>query len=284
MSFGLIEPMHELLRATRRPATWRAQAREASAIALTAALWPFGLADRGISELGRVVSRRTSRADSTYEAPVLLIHGYGANKSNWLFLERHLRDAGFCRIHALDYNPLRADLPQLGAACADRAAETMDHFGVDRIHLVGHSLGGVVARWAVQLESLTQAVTRVTIGSPHQGSPAARAGYLAWTLRPFACARQLCPGSPVLRRLAAAPAPPATRFVAYYSNVDVLTPPRSAMITDPALRARNVLVKDEGHLSILLSRRLADALVAELVAVEQEWARPNAGAGEDAAA
>ena len=51
-----------------------------------------------------------------------------------------------------------------------------------------------------------------------------------------------------------------TRFVAYYSNLDMLVPGRRAMITESVLRPRNILIKDEGHLSIMLSRRLADSI------------------------
>ena len=40
------------------------------------------------------------------------------------------------------------------------------------------------------------------------------------------------------------------------------------MLIEPALRATNVLIRDEGHLSILLSRRFATSLVHELAAAE----------------
>ena len=85
---------------------------------------------------------------------------------------------------------------------------------------------------------------------------------------PLRTVRQLAPGSTVLRRLSASSRPLATRFVAYYSNLDVLVPGHRARIVEPALRASNVLVKDEGHLSILLSRRFSGSLVHELCAVE----------------
>src|SRR5439155_5759941 len=124
------------------------------------------------------------------------IHGYGANKSNWFFVDRELRSAGFERIHALNYNPLTAGIPDIAARATQRARELMDHFGTDRIHIVGHSLGGIVGRYAVQLGGLEGVEVCITIGSPHHGTPMARFG-LGVT------ARQLRPGSDVLRRLSA---------------------------------------------------------------------------------
>ena len=40
------------------------------------------------------------------------------------------------------------------------------------------------------------------------------------------------------------------------------------MIAEPQLGATNILVKDHGHLSIMLSRRLADSVVDQLGAAE----------------
>jgi pimeloyl-ACP methyl ester carboxylesterase len=224
---------------------------------VTAALWPFGAVDRGLNELrSRVAADRSPIA-----TPVLLLHGYGANKSNWFFVDRELRAAGFERVHALNYNPLRSSIPTIAAATAQRARQLMDHFGVDRVHLVGHSTGGIVARYAVQLGGLEEVGVCVTIASPHGGAPAAR----LWVGE---TAKQLRPGSVVLRRLHASSRRLDTRFVAFYSNVDVLSPGHRSMIREPALRAANILIKDEGHLSMMLSRRLAMTLAAQLAADE----------------
>ena len=75
-------------------------------------------------------------------------------------------------------------------------------------------------------------------------------------------------GFTVLRRMAASSRPVATRFVSYWSNLDVLVPGHRARIVEPALRAANVCIPDEGHLSILLSRRLVASVRHELGAVE----------------
>lgn len=245
-------------KAAVRPESYPGHAREAVSLAVTAAVWPFGLADQGIAEIRRLVA--DGEPDAT--TPVLLIHGFAANKSNWFFLRRDLRAAGYGRVHALNYNPFRSDIPAIAAACVQRARDLMEAAGADRIHLVGHSLGGLVARYAVQLGGLHEAASCSTIATPHQGVAPARLA--SWPL----AVTQLRPDAELLQRLRASSRHLPTRFVAYYSNLDVLVPGYRAQLLEPALRATNVLIRDEGHLSILLSRRLAASLVRELAAAD----------------
>lgn len=237
--------------------------REAVSTAVTLAAWPFGVVDRGLATAGAALRHE----HPLVETPVLLVHGYAANKSNWLFVQRHLRAAGFGHVHAVNCNPFRHDIPRLAETVRDRARALMDRAATDEIHLVGHSMGGLLARWAVQVGGLHEARTCVTVASPHGGSQLAR-------LAAGRTAAQMRPGSTVLRRLDDAPVPPQTRFVAYWSELDALVSPRRAQIRDQRLDATNVHVPGEGHLSIMLSRRLADSITTQLAAAE---GRPGYG-------
>jgi pimeloyl-ACP methyl ester carboxylesterase len=255
-----LRPVATVARAALRPETYPGQVREAVSLAVTAAVWPFGFVDRGIAELRRLVGAD----DPGLGTPVLLVHGFAANKSNWLFLRHDLRAAGFGRVDALNYNAFTADIPALGEACARRARHLLEITGAERVHLVGHSLGGLVARYAVQVAGLHDvAASCVTVASPHQGL-----AHLPVGLVPSPALRQLAQGSALLRRLSASSRPLPTRFLAYYSNLDLLAPGHRCRIVEPALKATNVLVKDEGHLSILLSRRLSSSLIHELGAID----------------
>lgn len=253
----------QLTRAVRRPRTYPAQVRELTSTMVTASLWPLGLGP------ARRNPPHSASADGV-DTPILLVHGFGANKSNWLYLRRHLAQAGFGAVDTFDYNPLSADIPTLALRCAERAAALRDRAGTGRVHLVGHSLGGVVVRYAVQVTGLEGVGVAATVCAPHGGvGPASWARWMG--LRWPAAVPQLGPDSPVARMLASSARPLSTRFVAYYTNLDVVVPAHRAMITDPRLGATNVLIKDHGHLSVMLSRRLAASLVAELGAAEG-WA------------
>ena len=87
-------------------------------------------------------------------------------------------------------------------------------------------------------------------------------------MSPLASGLQLRPDSQVMTELRRSSRPLSTRFVAYYSNLDLLVPARRAMILEPDLEATNILVKDQGHLSIMFSRRLAQSVVDQLAAAE----------------
>lgn len=257
-----VDPAVRVVTAMKRPTTYAGHLREATSTVVTAGMWPFGFADRGLDEV------RDPEAHSPVATPVLLVHGYGANKSNWLFLSRYLDQAGFARQHALNYNPLQADIPRLAEQCAERALELRDHFGTERIHVVGHSLGGVIARYAVQVLGLEGVHVGITVASPHGGVRLARYGSPLSAVSPLHSGLQLRPDSPVMTLLRASAQPTTTRWVAYYSNLDLIVPARRAMIVEPELAATNILVKDHGHLSIMLSRRLAHSVVDQLGAAE----------------
>jgi triacylglycerol lipase len=260
----ITNPVAAVAHAARRPTTYTGHLKEAASTVLTAGMWPLGVLDRGLADLAGL----PAHDDSPVETPVLLVHGYGANKSNWLFLKRYLRGAGFERVHALNYNPFRNDIPELAERCAERAAELKAHFGVPRIHIIGHSLGGIIARYAVQVVGLEGVSVCISVASPHNGVRLARYGSLVAELGPLDAGLQLRPDSPVMALLHRTARPLPTQFVAYYSNLDLVVPARRAMILEPELAATNILVKDQGHLSIMLSRRLAASVVDQLGAAE----------------
>ncbi len=257
----VLGPAGAVAHAARRPATYVGHLREVSSTIVTAGVYPFGFGDRGF-----VADLR--HETSPVATPVLLVHGYGANKSNWLFVKRYLTQAGFERVDALNYNPLTADIPALAEQCAERANEVRSHFGTDRIHIIGHSLGGIIARYAVQVHGLADVGVCVTVASPHGGVRMARHGSPIAALSPFASGVQLRPDSSVMTLLRHSAQPSPTRYVAYYSNLDLIVAARRAMILEPELDATNILVKDTGHLSIMLSRRLSSSIVDQLGAAE----------------
>ncbi len=132
--------------------------------------------------------------------------------------------------------------------------------GTSTVHLVGHSLGGLVIRYAVCVLGLEPRVdTVITVATPHRGSR------VAW-LALGTAAGQCRPNSAVLRRMRAADPPGETRWIAYYADGDGLVPASSAAIGFVDLGAENVLVTNENHLSILFSPRLATDISTRLAA------------------
>jgi hypothetical protein len=191
--------------------------------------------------------------------PVLLVHGLVDNRSIFAVMRRSLRRRGFASVCSWNYSPLLRDIARgaedLGAHIERICAQT----GHDRVHVVGHSLGGLIARYYVQrLGGDRRVDSLVTLGTPHGGS------LLAHVL-PTPLVRQLRPGSPVLQELAEPVDRCDTRITAVYSDLDQLVLPTSAGRCDhPDLAARNVLVRGVGHMSLPIHRGILDEVALTL--------------------
>jgi hypothetical protein len=177
--------------------------------------------------------------------PILLAHGIIDNHTVFALMRRQLLRRGFTRIHTFSYSPLTLDVRSTAERLGAEIEKICEESGSEQIHVVGHSLGGLIARYYIQRLGGDERVhTCVTLGTPHQGTMAAR-------LLPWPLVRQLRPDSDLMVELAE-PAPGcATRFVAFYSDVDqLIVPQRRARIRHPDLHARNIRVNGVGHLSL----------------------------------
>jgi len=249
-----------ITRALIRPGSYLGWLRELLVTGVCLVCYPFGIGGTTPESPSDVLPTPSSALDRD-SAPVLLVHGYGHNRSGWTFLARHLRRGGFDHVYSLNYNPLAGDLPGLAWELARRIDAIRELTGAERVHLVGHSLGGILIRYYIQLLGGEASVdTAITVASPHEGTLAAGFGRSS-------ILRQLRAGSWVIQALEETARPSPVQWVAYYSNLDALVQPASsAMLRHPALDATNVLVKDHGHLSILLAPGLGRSIVSRLAA------------------
>lgn len=100
---------------------------------------------------------------------VVLVHGLWTPGVELLLLGRRLRGSGY-RTSLLPYHSMLDDLEsnaaRLAAFLGDAPGETL--------HLLGHSLGGVIAVKAVQSHSIERLGRVICLGSPLRGSSSAR--------------------------------------------------------------------------------------------------------------
>jgi pimeloyl-ACP methyl ester carboxylesterase len=194
--------------------------------------------------------------------PVVFVHGLGGGPGNFQPMRIAFRLRGRSRTFApaLPRGVPVADLGSVLAAYVEELAARNGLPGDAQIDLVCHSMGGLVARLALEdPRCRARVATLVTLGTPHSGSHLARYGAMDASL----CLR---PGSEVMERLAAQvpwPGPPAMpRLVSLWSQSDViLLPATSACLGG----AENVEMPGFTHYSYLLRpeawRRVFDALV-----------------------
>jgi triacylglycerol lipase len=226
---------------------------ETAWVAAHLALYPLGvLRERGqdVERYGYqdLTVRQRSLVVTNVEAastPILLLHGMIDNRAIFTVLTRRLRARGFERVVTLNYSPVTNDIRVAAEGLAAQIEALVARTGYERIHVVGHSLGGLIARYYVQrLGGDARVHTLVTLGTPHHGTLAAH-------LVPFQLCRQLRPSSDLFTELDE-PAPGCrTRVVAFWSDVDQLVVPHdNARLRHPDLTTDNVQVYGVGHMSL----------------------------------
>jgi pimeloyl-ACP methyl ester carboxylesterase len=108
-------------------------------------------------------------ATSSVPDTVVLVHGIWMSGLELLLLERRLRRCGF-RTRRFHYRSLRRPVRHNAAQLARRVRA----LPAGRIHLVGHSLGGLVILQALQDDPALVTGRVVLLGSPVGGSAVAR--------------------------------------------------------------------------------------------------------------
>ena len=237
------------------PAVLAGAAVEAAWLAAHLATWPMGL----------VTGRRRRRSSPAYRlenlppvqrgllvsnveaagTPILLVHGIVSNRSIFTLLRRGLTRRGFSKVFAMNYVTLATDVRTAAARLSVEVERVVEETGFERIHIIGHSLGGLIARYYVtRLGGDVRVHTLVTLGTPHDGT------YAAYAV-PTRLMRQMRPGSGLMRELARPVRGCRTRFISYWSDSDAaILPHESAALRHPDLRARNVRLHGAGHLTL----------------------------------
>ena len=208
----------------------------------------------------------------TSSFPVLLIHGYLATRGSLGLLERRLGQKGHL---ALSYRLgllHTADIAESAAFIARKIESIAAQTGVDRMDIVGHSMGGLVALYYLKRLGGRRRVRRlIMLGTPVAGTWSALLGVAAM---PFARASlQLLPESAFLRALADGELPPGVEIVCVSGEHDRLAPPRSTYLAG----VRHVRLPTN-HAGLLVDEEVAD-VVCEILSAPSGKGEKDAGSG-----
>ena len=182
--------------------------------------------------------------------PVILLHGLFQNRSTWLWMKYRLRRKGITDLYTINL-PAWKDVETLTERVAKLVDELRQLRGVKKVHLIGHSMGGVIARNYLQIRGGAEKVDRcILIGAPNAGSK----------LVPFVVTnlgKNLMPGSPFLTNLNAQPYPENARLTNIYSRHDNLVLPFENAILE---KQTNIEIASVGHNALLFHPAVFAAL------------------------
>lgn len=197
---------------------------------------------------------RKEKVTAGEQQPIILLHGLFQSPACWLWLKFCLHRQGFSALHTIALPPWK-DVEILTERLAKRVDELRQTNGRKKVHLIGHSMGGIIARNYLQIRGGAHKVDQcLLIATPNGGSK----------LAPFALSslgRLLMPGSPFLQRLATTPLPPEARISTIYSRHDNMVLPYEHARLDGA---HNIELSGSGHTSLLFRRQVLRNIVDRL--------------------
>jgi pimeloyl-ACP methyl ester carboxylesterase len=199
-------------------------------------------------------------------APVLLLHGVLCNAGVWYGFRKHLAARGLGPLHTLSYGPPLASIEVFAAQVAKKVDYIRRATGASRVAIVGHSMGGLVARAYLRRFGAASVSALITFGAPHHGSVHAR-------LFPGACLAQLRPGNRWLAELnRAEEIELVVPIISIWSWHDSMVAPQ----TSGRLRgARNIEVIGVGHNALLNDERVRALVAGELERIARSGAREH---------
>jgi pimeloyl-ACP methyl ester carboxylesterase len=188
--------------------------------------------------------------------PVILVHGVLVNDGVWFGFRRRLVRQRIGAVYTFNYGPPYADIEHFAGQLAAKIDAVCAATGAQRVVLVGHSMGGLVARAYLRQFGAARLARIITIGTPHHGS------ILAWTY-PGRCLVQMRPGNAWLAELNRdEPTSPPVSMTSIWSRHDSMVAPQAS---SELAGAENVALVGIGHNALLSNRKVARVAVKAIM-------------------
>lgn len=199
----------------------------------------------------RIPEKDFGQPGAGHRLPVLIIHGFLGTRGAMLPLENRLKQSGF-PVLSFPLGVLNLDdIAKSAQRIADKIESLRRRHGFNRIDVVGHSMGGLIALYYIKRLGGAKRVRRlVTIGTPHQGASLAFTSIILmpWTGLLGKGVWQILPGSRFLEELHRGALPKEVEITSVIAKGDLVVHPNHCVLQG----ARNVMLATS-HAGLVVS-------------------------------
>lgn len=215
----------------------------------TLLLYPLGFISwNGIGKKKVIHEKNTNG-----KRPVVLVHGYFHNLSGYFVLSQKLKKKGWTHIYPINLNTYTWTIEAMARELKKNVNTIIKNTRHRKVDIIGHSLGGLVARYYVQeLGGFKNVENLITLATPNWGTQLAVFG-----IGPSA--RQMEPDAEFIDRLNMNLSTlRKVRFTSIWSPFDSLViPPTNAILRGAG---KNIRIDFVGHIGMLYSDRVFDLI------------------------
>jgi pimeloyl-ACP methyl ester carboxylesterase len=217
---------------------------------------------------------------------IILVSGFMAsNRALSVIRKRLLKDGFNVIIMAMDWNELSDAVDGL-YYIAEKLSKTIltlhkeMGMGKNRIYLVAHSAGGLVARYYIQFFGGSHYCRAlITMATPHQGTWYSLLGFFTHLILKARILYQMLPISSFIANLNQAPYPADFKMVSIFSRHDIMCSTKSTRLPDHMCQEREIHQEQVDHLShtdFLLSKEVYSLILKHIKIKEENFQKITA--------
>ncbi|MBM75903.1 MAG: permease [Proteobacteria bacterium] len=220
---------------------------------------------------GNTIQKHNDFAE--FPETVLLLHGFFQTRNIWEIMENRLRRDNY-GVLSLDLGGLfwrfnTRSINKQGKFLAEKMDRIAARYDLQNFHIIGHSMGGLVARHYIQYHGGDRRVkSLITLGTPHLGTPTALIGFaLMWGGMLSNSPSQMLPNSSLLRQLRADGFPPHIPLTSIFSRHDFISPWWGSVLypSQGETNINNIQIPHLGHSELTYSNKVYKHVKEQLI-------------------
>jgi triacylglycerol lipase len=191
---------------------------------------------------GLVVLPSATPAQAAERDPILFVHGFSGNSSNWWVMKGWFERDGWTQVYNWQYNSFQSNVTTAGQI-RDKVNQIKRETGASKVDLVTHSMGGLSSRYYLKnLGGTAHVDDWVSIGGPNNGTS------WAWGCFTSSCVQMRANSSFLNALNSGDPTPGGVNYGTFWSPCDEIIIPQRSVILTGATNTRTGCI---GHISLL---------------------------------